>query len=391
MSAQDAWRIFAEATRSLGNPEIDAWKAQGGKVVGFFCSMVPDELFTAAGILPFRMRGTGSTSTELADAYFTPINCTFPRHAFNQALLGEYDFLDGMVCINSCDHVRRVYDNWIQALDTPFVHVMSLPHKVDDPQVGWYHDDIAVLKEKIEGQFGVEITGDRLDEAIRLHNRIRALQKELYQMRRAERPPITGVQALEVMVAGTALPRERYLELLEEVVEEARTAPGVDGYRARLMIVGGELDDPEYVRIIEEQGGLVVTDSTCFGSRLMWEAIDEEDPDPVRSLARYYIQERPSCPRMCGDQPRRLAYVRDLVNEFRVDGVIAERLMFCDQWLVEHYMTGNDLKADGIPFLALDREYILSGTGQLRTRVQAFLEAIKGTSVTIRAGAQSLA
>lgn len=384
MSAQDAWRTFAEATRTLASPEIDAWKARGGKVVGFFCSAVPEELFTAAGILPFRMRGTGSTSTELADAYFTPINCSFPRHAFNQALRGEYDFLDGLICLNSCDHVRRVYDNWIQALDTPFVHVMSLPRKIEDPQVAWYHDDIRILKEKVEGHFGVEITDDRLREAIRFHNRIRALQKELYELRRADRPPVTGVQALEVMVAGTALPREHYLQLLTEVVDEARTSPGVDGYRARLLIVGGELDDPEYVEIIEDLGGLVVTDSTCFGSRLMWSAVDETDPNPLHALARYYIQDRPSCPRMYGDQPRRIEHIRTLVRDFNVDGVIGERLLFCDPWVVEHYMTGHDLKADGTPFLPLDREYVLSGKGQLRTRVQAFLESLAGTTVSIR-------
>ena len=80
---------------------------------------------------------------------------------------------------------------------------------------------------------------------------------------------------------------------------------------------------------------------------------------------------------MYGDQSRRIAYTRELAKEFRVDGIIGERLLFCDQWVVEHYMTGLDLKEDGIPFMPLDREYISSGTGQLRTRVQAFLELIE--------------
>jgi len=145
-----------------------------------------------------------------------------------------------------------------------------------------------------------------------------------------------------------------------------------------VMIIGGELDDTEFIRVIEEQGALVVTDSTCYGSRLMWRPVDESYDDPVKAMANYYIYDRPSCPRMYGDQPRRIAYTRELAKEFRVDGVIGERLMFCDQWLVEHYMTNDDLKEDGIPFLAIDREYLLSGKGQLRTRVQAFLETIEG-------------
>jgi len=175
------------------------------------------------------------------------------------------------------------------------------------------------------------------------------------------------------------MPRELYRELLQELLDEMVQSEGSGDYRARLMIVGGELDDPAYIDIIEEQGGLVVTDSTCFGSRLMWTPVDEEEEDPIRALARYYIADRPSCPRMYGDQPKRIAYTREMIKEFKVDGVIGERLLFCDQWVVEHYMTTQDLQKDGTPFMALDREYILSGKGQLRTRVQAFLETLEAT------------
>jgi benzoyl-CoA reductase/2-hydroxyglutaryl-CoA dehydratase subunit BcrC/BadD/HgdB len=275
--------------------------------------------------------------------------------------------------------VRRIYDNWIRNLKTPFVQVMSLPRKVQEPQVGWYYDELNILRGQLAEHFGVEITDARVKDAIRLHNEIRALQKQLYELRKSDRPPITGAETLAVMVAGTAMPRELYKALLQELLEELKQSEGSGDYRARLMIVGGELDDPEYIEIIEGQGGLVVTDSTCFGSRLMWKLVDEDEKDPIRALARYYIADRPSCPRMYGDQPNRIAYTRELAEEFKVDGVIGERLLFCDQWVVEHYMTDQDLKKDGIPFLTLDREYISTGKGQLRTRVQAFLETLEAT------------
>jgi benzoyl-CoA reductase/2-hydroxyglutaryl-CoA dehydratase subunit BcrC/BadD/HgdB len=373
----DAFRKFVEAAEGIMNPEVRAWKDQGRGVVGFFCSTVPEELFTAAGLLPFRMRGTGSTSTELSDAYFSPINCSFPRHTFNQALRGEYDFLDGLVCINSCDHVRRIYDNWIRALKTPFVQVMSLPRKMGEPQIDWYTDELNILRGQLEEHFGVQLTDERIVEAIALQNQVRGLQKQLYLLRKADKPPITGAETLAVMVAGTAMPKQRYKELLTELLAELSEKQGSRDYRARLMLLGGELDDPAYVEIIEHQGGLVVTDSSCFGSRLMWTPVDEAEPDPIRALARYYIHDRPSCPRMYGGQPMRIAFTREMAREFRVDGIIGERLLFCDQWVVENYMTDLDLKEDGIPFMALDREYILSGEGQLRTRVQAFLETLE--------------
>ncbi|MFQ5477857.1 MAG: 2-hydroxyacyl-CoA dehydratase subunit D [Candidatus Krumholzibacteriia bacterium] len=372
----EALREFFQVAGGISNSAVEQWKDGGGKVVGYFCSHVPTELLTAAGILPFRMRGTGSTGTELSDAFFSSINCSFPRHCFNLALQGDYDFLDGLVCINSCDHLRRIYDNWKRNVDTPFLTIMSLPKKVTDAQVEWYYEEINILKRNIEQHFDVQISTERLRKAIKVHNATRQLQRRLYALRKHENPPISGAQTLAVMVAGTAMPAGRYNPLLETLLDELELSETKPDYRARLMIVGSELDDPEYVDVIEKQGGLVVTDSICFGTRTMWVDAEAEEEDPIWALARYYIQERPSCPRMNGDQPRRAKFLKDMIKEFSVDGVIGERMMFCDFWCAEHYMNKLDFKEAGVPFIQIDREYVSSGTGQLRTRIQAFLETI---------------
>jgi bzd-type benzoyl-CoA reductase N subunit len=371
-----AFQEFSNAAETLINPVLQRWKDQGGKVVGYFCSTVPEEIITAAGIVPFRMRATGSTSTEESDAFYSSINCSFPRHCFNQVLTGDFKFLDGIVCVNSCDHVRRIYDNWKRFVPTDFIEIMSLPRKTDPDQVGWYTEELAMLKDKVGKHFGVEITDDRLWKAVKLHNETRRLQKKLYELRKQEKPPITGAETLAVMVAGTAMPKEQYNEMLRELLDELSGSEGPGSHRARLMIVGGILDDPAYIKVIEDQGGLVVTDSTCFGSRLMWVEVDENASDPISALAQYYLADRPSCPRMYGEHDNRAQYVIDMCREFNCDGVIGERLIFCDSWLVEHYMLGQDLKAAGIPMLKLDREYLTSSIGQLRTRVQAFLETM---------------
>ena len=371
-----AFQEFSNAAETLVNPVLQRWKDQGGKVVGYFCSTVPEEIITAAGLTPFRMRATGSTSTEESDAFYSSINCSFPRHCFNQVLTGDFKFLDGIVCVNSCDHVRRIYDNWKRFVPTDFIEMMSLPRKTGPDQVGWYTEELAMLKDKIGKHFGVEITDDRLWKAIKLHNETRRLQKKLYELRKQEKPPITGAETLAVMVAGTAMPHDQYNEMLRELLDELSGTEGPGSHRARLLIVGGILDDPAYIKVIEDQGGLVVTDSTCFGSRLMWVEVDENASDPISALAQYYLTDRPSCPRMYGEHDNRTQYVIDMCREFNCDGVIGERLIFCDSWLVEHYMLGQDLKAAGIPMLKLDREYLTSGIGQLRTRVQAFLETM---------------
>lgn len=371
-----AFQRLSEAAETLVNPAIQEWKEQGGTVVGYFCSAFPEEIITAAGMLPFRMRATGSTSTELSDACFSSINCSFPRHCFNIALNGGFEFLNGVVCMNSCDNIRRIYDNWKRQLPGYFLHIMSLPRKTGEPQVEWFREEIANLKETIEKHFEVVITNDTLWDAIRLHNETRKLQRQLYELRKADNPPITGAETLAVTVAGTAMAKERYNHLLRDLLNEISQSEGISDYRARLLVMGGILDDPAYVNVIEEQGGLVVTDSLCFGSRILWTDLDESIGDPVTALARYYVADRPSCPRTFGDYERRIGLVRDMVRDFKVDGVILERLAFCDHWGFEQSTIENDLKEDNIPCLIMDREYVLGGIGQLRTRIQAFLETM---------------
>ena len=163
----EAFQEFATAAEGIMNPHAQAWLDQGGKAAGYFCSTVPEEILVAAGYLPFRIRGTGSKDTELSDAFFSPINCSFPRHAFNQALKGEYDFLDGLICINSCDHVRRVFDNWIRNVKTTkFATVMSLPRKVGERQVAWYYDEINLLRKQLEEHLGVQITDEKIKDSM---------------------------------------------------------------------------------------------------------------------------------------------------------------------------------------------------------------------------------
>jgi len=368
---------FQEVTQTLYNPALQKWRDEGGKIIGCYCSYIPEEVVTAAGCVPFRMRGTGSTGTELADACVSLINCSFSRHSLDLGLQGEYAFLDGCTWVNSCDHVRRIYDHWKRKLDTPYLHFLSLPKKTTEPQVEWFRQEIAMFRESLGKHLGTEITDERLWQAIKLHNETRRLQKQLYQLRKADNPPITGAETLAVVVASSAMPREQYNQLLRELLDEmASSSDGHSDYRARLMLIGGILDDPAYIEVIESLGGLVVADSLCYGSRLMWEEIDEGASDPVAALARYYIADRPHCPRMFGDQRNRAAFVMDMVRDFNVDGVISERLVFCDNWMGEQFMLGEDLKERGIPYIRLDREYILTGVGQLRTRVQAFLETL---------------
>ncbi|MGQ9571890.1 MAG: 2-hydroxyacyl-CoA dehydratase subunit D [Dehalococcoidia bacterium] len=365
-----------EPSGTILGHHVQRWRERGGKVVGYFCSYVPEEIISAAGILPFRMRGTGSRETTLADTYLSAYNCTFARHCLDLAFNGVYDFLDGVVVVNSCDHVRRLYDIWHRKVKTPFVHLIAAPHTAGDEQVAWFRDELAIFKEALEKHFGVAITAERLQESTRIQNETRRLQKELYELRKSPSPPISGADTLAVMVAGTAMPKQSYNELLQRLLSDLAGRQGKSNYRARLMLTGGILDDPAYVSAIEELGGLVVSDSLCFGTRIFWQQVDEQAEDPLEAIARYYLKERIPCARMIGEHPRRLEFTREMLESFKVDGVVFQRLKFCDLWGGEGYMLRRALRESGVPVLSLEREYVLSGLGQLKTRVQAFLESM---------------
>ena len=375
MSALDELTSIAS---NLVNPHIEEWKQKNKKVVGFMCTYVPEEILYAANILPVRLRAPNCVETTSADVYLSHLNCTFIRSCLQFTLEDKYKFLDGLVFTNSCDHVRRMYDilREIRPTDFPLLYLISVPHKVDDDLISWFRDELDRFKESVEKTFGVKITDASLRNAIDVYNETRSLLRQLYDLRKGKNPPLTGAEALSVIVAGFSLPKNVYNELLRRLLDELGEREGISDYRARLMIAGsGGCDNPAYLQVMEDLGGLIVTDSLCFGSRYFWEPV-EVDNDPLLSLAKSYLN-RPSCPRMVDNAGERSDYIKQMVNDFNVDGVVFQRIRYCDLWGGQLLYLEKEMKESSIPMLSIDREYSLGAVGQLRTRVQAFLERIE--------------
>ena len=367
---------FQKIAQESFNEHLKTHKEQGGKIMGVFCSYVPEELVIAAGMVPFRMRAVGSTKTTLGDTWFSSFNCSYVRHLMDLALEGKFKFMDGLIFINACDHIRRMFDNWKAALDYPsFVHLVAVPRKKGDGALKWYRDELGILKKAMEDHYKITITDDALKDAIRQSNQIRRLLKKLYDMRKDDSPPITGAETLSVIMSGTAIPREQFVQMLDELLEEL---PGREVYpenTPRLMIQSGCLEEIEHLKVIEEQGSAVVDDSLCFGRRYFDTLVDEAVDDPLDALADRYLNHL-SCPRISDDWKRRLDHLGESVKEYRLDGLICERLKFCDLWGGESFILRKDSKKSGFPTLYLERELHGGGEGQIKTRVQAFLERI---------------
>ena len=364
----------------VDNRAILDWKKKGNKVFGYFCSYVPEEVLCAANILPYRIRARGCTQTAEADVYYSRLNCSFARSCLQYALENKYGFLDGIVFTQSCDHIRRLYDilRVVRPAQFAFMHFLDVPRKTDDESIAWYRDEIITFRQHLEESLGVKITDAKLRDAIRACNETRSLLKRLYQLRCAKKPPLTGAQTLSIVLAATMTPKAEYNGLLKGLLDELGEGGGISQYRARLMISGsGGCDNPDYLRVMEDLGGLVVTDSLCLGSRYFWFGPVDVKGDLMGNLARSYLG-RPSCGSMVDGLDARLKYVQDMVSLFNVDGVVFQHIRYCDLWGGQISEFARTLKELGVPMLSLEREYQLGATGQLRTRVQAFLEMIGG-------------
>lgn len=367
---------LVELSREPLNQAVQGHKEGGGRVIGFICSYLPEEIIHAAGMLPYRISPTGCSETADADAYLSRLNCTFARGCLQFAMEGKFDFLDGLVGINPCDHIRRLWDLWrLKGGAPPYTRMLSLPHRTGEGAVKWYLEEVAGFKDSLEESFGVKITDEKLRASIRLYNKTRELVKSIYALRERQKPPISASDLLAVMVAVMHTPKELCNDLLAKLLSELEAGPGIGDYKARLMVAGGECDNPEFMRVIEDLGGLVVADSLCFGSRYFSAPVPTEG-DPLLSLVTAYLQ-RPLCASMVGGQQERLDYILEQVKRYRVDGIIFQKLRWCDLWGGERFFVAQSLKKAGVPLLDVEREYWLSGAEQLKTRVQAFLEVIE--------------
>ena len=230
------------------------------------------------------------------------------------------------------------------------------------------------LASALEKQFDVDMSRESIKEAVEKTNALNSALSAVGTMRRSESPPFTGTQYHRLIMAARVCPAEYMMPLIEKFHKTAEESDGISKYRARLMVTGGGLDDPEYTGVIESQGALVVADRYCTGSFPGLEPVDTSG-DIFEALARRTLEVN-RCPRMMEGFSSRADYIAAIAEEYRADGVIIESIKFCDSWGVESSALTDKLRAKGIPVLRVEREYRQSGEGQLRTRVQAFIESM---------------
>jgi benzoyl-CoA reductase/2-hydroxyglutaryl-CoA dehydratase subunit BcrC/BadD/HgdB len=295
--------------------------------------------------------------------------------------IGAYRFLDGAIISNGCDSMRRLEECWRKAGDDypgilpEYYEFFSVPHKAVDYSIDFFTEELGDMIATIERHFRVKISETDLKKSIRLYNDGRKLLQKLDELRYRSQTPITGEDALSILIASHAIPKEDFNRILKKILVTLEKAPGVSEGKKRIMLLGSASDDLDFIRVIEEAGAVVVADTVCFGSRLHSSMVDET-VEPVHALASHYLNNS-ICPRMLGYYKDRRAFIRDIIRKAHVDGLILQNIRFCDLHGSENGVFERDFEAEGIPCIRLEREYgPLVETGRIRMRVDAFMERI---------------
>ncbi len=346
-------------------------------LLGYLCSYVPGELIAAAGLHPFRLYGT-RRNIRLADAHLQGYCCSLARGVLEEALAGDFSFLSGVVFAHTCDTMQRLSDIWRIGGLSAFHTDLMVPVRLDGASSRKYLIEVlSRFKGELEKWQGRSIGDGELRAAIGLENDIRRRLGEIYDLKSRFPGIISGGDLFSLSKAAQLLARNELSSLLARLAAELKEkTKGAlpDGKSKRLVLAGGFCDQPEIWDAIAEAGGEVVGDDLCTGCRGVSTLVDEQG-DPLEALADRYLG-RPICPAKHRGLTGRGEDLLTLVREKEASGVIFLQLKFCDPHGFDYPCLLDCLKKAGIPSLLLELDCQSQAEGQIKTRIEAFLEMI---------------
>ena len=350
------------------------WKKRtGGVVMGFFCTYAPEELMYAAGILPVRILGSHEPQ-DVTEPHIFAMYCPFCRDCLAQGLKGRYDYLDGIMISQSCLHIRQAFTSWQKHIPVDYSYYLPMPNHVQSPRARpFLKSELAAFKQSLEKWTGKEITDEAIDKAIDVYNANRRLMMEVYALRKDSPAPMTGEEAMEMVISNQVTDKAEHNEELKKLLE---LLPGRDVGRdegVRLMILGSENDDLDFIRMVESCDATFVTDDHCTGTRYFWNEV-QKSGDLLDAIAARYV-DRPPCPSKDWPERRRIPHIMSLAKQWNVAGAILIQQKFCDPHELDIPATKKALEAEGIKTLFLEFDVTVP-TGQFKIRTEAFLEML---------------
>lgn len=378
---------FESLLDEANNQLVRQAKEEGKLALGYTCFHMPEVLLNLDNCFSLRMRAPKTGSMEIATYYMSNYTCEFCRAILERAFEGGYNFIDAIAGVDACAVMNRAMENIeVQNLipnKNFFVSHVDVPYKVNDDSVEHYVQQIELkVLNKLKENFGVNISEEAMKKAVETHNEVCRLITEIGEFRKEDNPRITGYEFHILNLITYVCPKYLILEKLRETLEEVkmREADTQKKFRAKVVLVGSEIDDPELIKLIEDAGALVVADRYCFGSFPgRQEIVLRENESILSSICRQYL-EQSLCPRYVSQEKKdqRWDFAENLYRDYHADGIIYEQIQFCDYWCYERALASHIMAEErNIPALSVDRPYMSRTSGQLRTRVQAFVESLE--------------
>ena len=386
---------FENLLQEANNDLVKQAKAEGKRAIGYTCYFMPEVLLDLPGCFSVRLRAPRCTSPDIATYYMSARVCHYARSLLERALEGGFNFLDAQMATETCTgtcrfqehlqqkHLDSVKDMRIIDNDDFFCEFSDVPFKNNENGFQHFRGQLqAHVLEPLHEHFGIDISNEAIMKAVEQHNEVCRLINEIGDYRKLDNPTITGYEFHVIQLVSQVCPKDLILPYLRETAEELKTRePDAKWpFRCKVVLAGSENDDPDFTKLIESCGAEVVCDRYCYGaveSRIPIEI--KEGDDPLYVIARHYL-ETSNCPRfMPQDEMRaRKRRIAELAKEYHADGVIVASNKFCEYWSYERVIDTVVLPRDfGLPVCSIEKEYINSASGQLRTRFQAFVESVE--------------
>lgn len=378
---------FESLLDNADNELVEQAKAEGGLAVGYTCYHMPEPLLNVGNCFSVRLRAPRTGSLDIATYYMSNYTCEFARALVERGIEGGYQFLDALAGVDACSMMNRAMEHFeiLQMNSKPdfFVTHCDIPYKIEDYTLASYVKQMRLrVLDRLTEVYGTDTSDAAIRRAVEEHNEVCRIISEIGELRKAENPVVTGYEFHILNLVSFTCPKRLILPYLRETLEEIknREPDEKSPFRARVAIVGSEIDDPNLTKLIESCGALVVSDRYCFGSTPGREVIELREDEDALTQVCLHIMKHSECARYIADDKvlQRRETADRLAREYHADGIIYEQMKYCDYWGFERALVSHIMADEyGWPVLSIDRLYNNGNSGQLRTRVQAFVESLE--------------
>ena len=379
---------FEDLLQEANNELVRKGKEDGNLCLGYTCYFMPEVLLDLPGCFAVRLRAPKCTSPDMASYYMSGRTCHYGRSLLERALEGGFNFIDAQLATETCtvtcrfqehlDYMDDVINN--ATFKTSFTDV---PFKKNANSIDHYKKQLKLhVLDFLRDEYGVDTSDEAIFKAIEINNEVNDIITEIGNYRKLDNPTITGYEFSVITLVSMVCPKYLIVDKLRETLEELKTREpdAKPNYKIKVLLAGSENDDPDFIKLIESCGALVVADRYCYGSLEARNHINiEEGDDPLTAVAKHYLLTS-QCARFMEQREmrHRKKVIADYATDYKADGIIVESNKFCEYWSYERMIDTIVLPRDyGFPVCSIEKEYINTASGQLRTRFQAFVESVE--------------